>query len=1056
MWTYDDEIVPAKDNKSKGPVVTNVRKAPRAPANNLTEAVVNFGQDLVPTFQEAYRRATDSSGAGTGEIGASIRGIEDLFNLDDRFQQATEGGTSEEREDARDSEQVKKVRQTRAVWNELDKLNPDWRKDASIADNVARVSGSFLGDMAGNANPTYLIGAGRTALARAGVQGGVNAGIDAALQGGELNSGIADEFDPKRVAIQFLAGAALQGGGEAIAKGLGLGRGPEPDFDSAEHPRELIEGATEGDKTDADFALEMQEALQRGAPAAEIEEIYKAYGKTPEGRPVSSDYGADAEFNDADEAFTNALVTGQATPEIEAVVKGMEAEAGPVNLDAAEVEAPSAEIIPLNREEPPASGASEALLQLRKMANDMHMDAEVEGGKYPLVQLVAIHKKINEKLEDGSFKGADLEEAQNIKAFLDEAITWRDQAENGISVPDGTSFVEANRGSGDIQRTPANDVEGVQLRPTEEEAAVLGDNPSNAALEAERGVRVDPETGEVTILRKGGGDEPPIDTRPVSERLTEALEEATVLSREQKKMYTEERRRRLKEVLQARNVTDGEAGYRSEASALKGQFDRVDFEGVRHKFTPEEVDNLFDEIKNSEAFGRSLYEPITARAGLAKLLDGEVPAPSQLTALEKVFGKEFVATVKKHRARGGKVKDILTNALNLPRSLMASMDLSAPLRQGIFLIGSKEFWKAWPEMFKAFGSERAFKGIMDDIQSRETFPLMEESKLAVTDLGGNLSNREEDFISQWAEKIPIVGRGVKASERAYVGFLNKLRADTFDNLAKQYADAGIDLGADPKALKDVATFVNNATGRGSLGKTGDAAAPWLNGIFFSPRLIASRANLLNPVMYAKLDPIVRKKALKSLISFGTIASTVAGLASMAGFDVETDPRSSDFAKIREGDTRYDILGGFGQYLTLGARLATNETKTLKGTVKELGKGYKADTRKDVVEKFFTNKFAPVPGYIRDYLQGSDPVGKEFDVTTDTAELFVPLLMQDLYELYEEDGVAGLAKGAPGVFGVGIGNYAPKTGSEPKEGEEPEEDTAEEEDYSTSNQWTYED
>lgn len=1040
MWTYEDEL---PTDKPKGPVVTNVKKAPRAPAANATEAVMNFGADLIPTFQEAYKRATDSSGAGTGEMGATIRGIEDLFNLDDRFQQATAGGSPEQREDKRDANQVKKVRQTRAVWNELDKLNPNWRENASVVDNVARVTGSFLGDMAGNTNLTYLIGGGNSALARAGVQGTVNAGIDSALQAGELNSGISDEFDPKRVAIQFLAGAALQGGGEAVAKGLGLGRGgePAPDFNSDDFAREAIVGDVNPTHSREEDILPESYPVEEPAIAAEpVFNEAQGIGEYPlvEG-PDEIQYRTPEEEQIVQEAIQEvqsgwgkSIEEIQSDPEmirnVEIAIQKRGGDNSLLNKEMAPDEAPVPDnVVPLNRKAPPAEGASDALLQLRKMANDMHMDAEAEGGKYPLVQLVAIHKKIVEKLDDGSFKGADLEEAQNIKAFLDEAITWRDQAENGISVPDGISMVEPNRGAGELPEA-ANDVVDAPILPEE------------------------PATGG-----SGGGDGP--DPRPVSERLREALNEASSLTAEQKKLYTEERRNRLKEVIQARNVTDGEAGYRSEMNALKGQFERVDFEGVREKFTPEEVDNLFDEIKNSEAFGRSLYEPITARTGLAKLLDGEVPAPSQLAALEKVFGKEFVATVKKHKAKGGKVKDFLTNAINLPRSLMASFDLSAPLRQGVFLIGSKEFWRAWPDMFKAFGSEKAFKGIMDDIQSRQNYPLMEESGLAVTDLGGNLSNREEDFISQWAENIPLVGIGVKASERAYVGFLNKLRADTFDNLMKQYADAnGGDLVLSEKALKDVATFINNATGRGDLGKTGNAAAPWLNGIFFSPRLIASRVNLLNPAMYYKLDPIVRKQALKSLLSFGAIATTVAGLASMAGFDVETDPRSSDFAKIKEGNTRYDILGGFGQYLTLGARLGPeflggNHTKTLKGDVRKLGEGYKADTRKDVVEKFFTNKFAPVPGYLRDFAQDSDPVGNEFEAKRDTAELFIPLLMQDLYELYTEDGVAGLAKGTPGIFGIGIGNYAPKTGSEPKEGEQPVEEDTEE---TTSNQWTYED
>lgn len=268
-------------------------------------------------FNEAYERAT--SMAGTGEIGALARGMEDLFNIDDRYEQGLRGGTPEQREDARDQERVNKVRQTRALWSALDELDPAWRKDGTTLGNVARFSAQMLGDIAGNANPSYMIGGGATVAERMAVQGAANAGIDAALQGNELRTGIQDEFDPRRMALQFLAGAAIQGGleggirgGKAISDAFNP-KVPEIDFDPALHPRETIEveGIRPDELTETDFANEMQDALLGGAPQEFIDDIYRRYGKTPESRSVSSDYGADAEFRPADEAFTDSLVTGR-------------------------------------------------------------------------------------------------------------------------------------------------------------------------------------------------------------------------------------------------------------------------------------------------------------------------------------------------------------------------------------------------------------------------------------------------------------------------------------------------------------------------------------------------------------------------------------------------------------------------------------------------------------------------------------------------------------------------------------------------------------------------
>lgn len=368
----------------------------------------------------------------------------------------------------------------------------------------------------------------------------------------------------------------------------------------------------------------------------------------------------------------------------------------------------------------------------------------------------------------------------------------------------------------------------------------------------------------------------------------------------------------------------------------------------------------------------------------------------------------------------------IADVLNIPRSLMSSFDLSAPLRQGLGLIGRKEYWKNLPEMFKYFGSEKANKEMIQELRRRKTFPLMIKSGLSLSDDAVSLSNREEQFMSRLASNLP----GVKHSERAYTGFLTKLRADTFDTLVNNAEKAGIDLWKDNKALKDIAEFINTATGRGELPDFMKGAAPVLNGLFFSPRLIASRVQMLNPRYYYKLSPIARREAIKSAVALGSIATTVASLASMAGADVETDPRSSDFAKIKVSDkTRYDILGGFGQYLTLGARLATNQKKKLSGTVETLGENPISDTRLDVLLKFAMNKESPVASFVTDYLRGQDAVGNKFSVTeTDPmknaiTKRFIPLFTQDAYELVKQEGAAkGVGMALPGLFGVGVQNF----------------------------------
>lgn len=392
--------------------------------------------------------------------------------------------------------------------------------------------------------------------------------------------------------------------------------------------------------------------------------------------------------------------------------------------------------------------------------------------------------------------------------------------------------------------------------------------------------------------------------------------------------------------------------------------------------------------------------------------------------------KGLVRDAKKAKSLEGALR-LLGNTLGLSRTLRSSLDLSAPLRQGLPFISKGAWWRNIGPMLKYAWNGKEFERSLRDLRRRPTYKLMEDAGLYLADPNGRIGDKEEAFVSSISQKIP----GVAASERAYVGFLNQLRADVFDDLLKKSALAGQDLSKphNHEALRGLAEYVNTMTGRGSLSKGFDAAAPWLAAGLFSPRFIASRLNILaNPLYYARLPAVARKDAIRSLLALGGIATVVLGLAEQAGYTVETDLRSSDSLKIRDGNIRYDILGGFGTYLTLGARLATNERKTLKGDVQELGKGFKADTRWDLFTRaLLDNKLSPNAAFLANYLRGENVVGRKFDWGTDVPELVTPMFLSDLKEVVDEEGDIGVVKAAPGILGVGVSAYG--TGK-PKEGE----------------------
>ena len=513
---------------------------------------------------------------------------------------------------------------------------------------------------------------------------------------------------------------------------------------------------------------------------------------------------------------------------------------------------------------------------------------------------------------------------------------------------------------------------------------------------------------------------PPTD--PIQKIIT-ALKQSKPLERQQSQIYAKIRSQQAGAIAGVGQNVPGEAGFHAQLSKLKGGMPKVEFESIRKQIKQPDIDSLFNKVEQSNIL--TPFEKISAKSGLAKLLGaegGSVPVKSELSLLNEVFPPDFIQAVLNKRPLMSKLFAIGEEALNLPRAVMATADLSAPLRQGVFLIGRpKQFLPALRDQFKYFASEKAYQGLAKDIQARPTYKLMRENKLALTDLSPLMKNREEVFMSNLAEKIPGFGSLAKASNRAYSGFLNKLRADVFDDLYKTAQSQGL-VKSSPGVVADIAKFVNAATGRGTLGAL-EAVAPVLNGALFSPRLMASRLNLLNPAFYVKLDPFVRKEALKSLFTFAGTGLTVLTLAKLNGVEVGTDPRSSDFGKMKIGNTRLDIWGGFQQYIRAAGQLISGQyVSSTTGKEYTLGEGYKPLTRLGILGRVIESKEAPVLSFISTLLTGQNSLGGKLDVPVEIINRFIPMMISGFYDLQKEGGLKEMGLGLPSIFGVGVQTY----------------------------------
>lgn len=528
-----------------------------------------------------------------------------------------------------------------------------------------------------------------------------------------------------------------------------------------------------------------------------------------------------------------------------------------------------------------------------------------------------------------------------------------------------------------------------------------------------------------------------------AKKITDTLSEAQKTRTLQEQGYTAERSARLGQSQAAGSELQGLEGHRAELSALRGELTKQQYEGLSGHLSPTEQDQLFTQLRQEIKDNPDIqgYANLNTAEAVRKVIYGDagVPTNSELGLLRKAFGDNFTSQVQEdvvaHNERLNAYKTFgqkSSQIAGLPRELMATADFSGGLRQGLAAATRHPavFAKAFAKQFKYFANENAYHDAEKAIYDHQDYGLLHQSGTAILELDKKLGPTEEKFISNLGEKIPIVGRLIRASNRAYTGLLNNMRANIFYDKVATLRNAGYDLNSPEnfKLVKDLGKVINTSTGRGDLGRF-EAAGHALSTALFAPRLIASRLSMLDPRYYINLEAPARKEALQTLLSLGAFGTGILSLAELAGAKVTKDPTNADFGKVRIGDTRLDPLGGFAQYIRLGAQLAEGKkTNSTTGATTELGKGI-ASSRWDVFTNFLENKEAPVPSFVTTALKGKDAAGNPVDYKKEVLNRFTPLLTQDLKDLYSHPqggggsflGRAGSALG--GAFGVGVQTYS---------------------------------
>src|SRR4029077_3713637 len=139
-----------------------------------------------------------------------------------------------------------------------------------------------------------------------------------------------------------------------------------------------------------------------------------------------------------------------------------------------------------------------------------------------------------------------------------------------------------------------------------------------------------------------------------------------------------------------------------------------------------------------------------------------------------------------------------------------------------------------------------------------------------------------------------------------------------------------------------------------------------------------------------------------------------------------DPRNADWGKIRIGNTRIDLWGGYQQFARLFSQIATGEiVSSTTGKTLRLTGGHSL-SRQDIVKRFLEGKLAPTPSLINDWFRGTDFAEKPFSWKRAVVSRSYPLLIQDMQDVYHQTGSPWAVAGAYGIgaLGVGVQSYGP--------------------------------
>lgn len=367
----------------------------------------------------------------------------------------------------------------------------------------------------------------------------------------------------------------------------------------------------------------------------------------------------------------------------------------------------------------------------------------------------------------------------------------------------------------------------------------------------------------------------------------------------------------------------------------------------------------------------------------------------------------------------------IKTSFGILKTLLATLDNSWVGRQGWKIVVNEP--RVWGELtrqsFKdikdTFKGQEVMDGVMADIYSRPNYNNYFKDKVA-------LGVTEEAYPeAALIEKVPYVGKPIKAADTAFTAMAYRARADIYDLTAQwmQYAH-----GINDVTGRGLGTYVNSLTSRGSLGSL-ERAGDIINVGLFSGRKLRSDWDFLTAHLGQNIDPLLKKRAgLNLLRNISAVAGTMVLANMIRPGTANFNPTSADFGQLKIDNTRIDITGGTRWLPILAARLVGATAKTALGKNIFPKDGYIGGQEGgvDVVWNFLQSKKSPAIGLLFDIWRGHKQFSKDkkFHPLQELGQSILPLPIQNVAELkqYDVNNPEVVLYSLLDAFGLSVNTY----------------------------------